>query len=678
MKPVVRHAESVRFALQEAFIALMPFVVLIAAFRLIDFSLVYSGLEIPFLSLDMLAAIARMLDIALPVMLAISVSFHLSVLFRIDRVTGAGLALAVFFFDTYGNAQVNDAAAEVISLASVNSVVAPLVCLLLLRLTSRLPVPRVTYGALSYNLANAVNMLIPTVLAFLATAILMRMLHMAGDATYALLAPLFLDLGHQASLALFLIGSQLIWFFGLHGTNIAYLAVDPSFGATAVTNGMTRDIFMTSFVNLGGSGGILCLALAVLLFARNPHMRTVALIGLPFTLFNISEVLVFGLPLVFNLRLLLPFVFVPVVFQVVATAVISLTGLIAFSGEVPWIMPMFLNVYLQTGEVWTVLLQAGLVALGTLLYAPFVIRYAQSRGTVSDGQLLIEGADFDDRMRHQHGRAVQDVQSMLLRNSEATRQAVDFVRENQLAVHYQPKIDGRTGRCIGFEALLRVWVQDSHYVGPYFLETLENAGFAQLIDRWVCRQVLQDLPRIQAADPATLLGVNLHPDTIADCKTVNWLIETFAGTPVCFEIIERGLRSDPAIPVNIQRLAASGLSIAIDDFGAGHSNLNLLAGLPVDTIKFDRTLLLNAAENRGRIVYGRLTSLCHDLGYRVMAEGVETLAQLRIVRDCGVDAIQGWYYARAMPLEEALDYASRPRQDDAPEADNEVPTRSAS
>ncbi|MAA99628.1 MAG: hypothetical protein CMN86_15245 [Stappia sp.] len=676
MKSLFHQAESIRFSLQEAFIALLPFVVLMSAIRLVDFGLIYSGIQIPFLTLDTLAAIARMLDTAVPVMLAISVSFHLSILFGIDRVTGAGLALAVFLFDTYGTAPVDDAAAA--SLASVNAVVAPLLSLLILRLANRIPLPRVTYGALSYNLANALNMLVPAVLAFLSALVLMKVLHMAGDAAYALCAPLFLDLGQQASLALFLIGSQLIWFFGLHGTNLAYLAVDPSFGTLGVANGMTRDMFMTSFVNLGGSGGTICLALAVLVFARNQHMRTIALIALPFTVFNISEVLVFGLPLVFNLRLLLPFVLVPVVFQVVATTVISHIGFVAFAEEVPWIAPIFLNVFLQTGQAWTVLLQAGLVIIGTAIYAPFVIRYAESRGTVSDSSFLSEGADFDDRIRHQHGRAVQDVQSMLLRNSEATRQAVDFVRENQLSVHYQPKIDGHTGRCIGFEALLRVWVQDNHYVGPYFLETLENAGFAQLIDRWVCRQVLQDLPSIQAANPGVILGVNLHPDTIADRNTVNWLIETFAGTPVCFEIIEHGLRSDPEIPANIGRLAASGLSIAIDDFGAGYSNLNLLAGLPVDTIKFDRTLLLNASEDRGRIVYGRLTSLCHDLGYRVMAEGVETRAQLRIVRDCGVDVIQGWYFAKAMPLEEAISYASRPRQDDIGLEDRDVSARSAS
>uniref|UniRef100_UPI003BAC3685 EAL domain-containing protein n=1 Tax=Stappia sp. TaxID=1870903 RepID=UPI003BAC3685 len=676
MKSLFHQAESIRFSLQEAFIALLPFVVLMSAIRLVDFGLIYSGIQIPFLTLDTLAAIARMLDTAVPVMLAISVSFHLSILFGIDRVTGAGLALAVFLFDTYGTAPVDDAAAA--SLASVNAVVAPLLSLLILHLANRIPLPRVTYGALSYNLANALNMLVPAVLAFLSALVLMKVLHMAGDAAYALCAPLFLDLGQQASLALFLIGSQLIWFFGLHGTNLAYLAVDPSFGTLGVANGMTRDMFMTSFVNLGGSGGTMCLALAVLIFARNQHMRTIALIALPFTVFNISEVLVFGLPLVFNLRLLLPFVLVPVVFQVVATTVISHIGFVAFAEEVPWIAPIFLNVFLQTGQAWTVLLQAGLVIIGTAIYAPFVIRYAESRGTVSDSSFLSEGADFDDRIRHQHGRAVQDVQSMLLRNSEATRQAVDFVRENQLAVHYQPKIDGHTGRCIGFEALLRVWVQDNHYVGPYFLETLENAGFAQLIDRWVCRQVLQDLPSIQAANPGVILGVNLHPDTIADRNTVNWLIETFAGTPVCFEIIERGLRSAPEIPVNIGRLAASGLSIAIDDFGAGYSNLNLLAGLPVDTIKFDRTLLLNASEDRGRIVYGRLTSLCHDLGYRVMAEGVETRAQLRMVRDCGVDVIQGWYFAKAMPLEEAIAYASRPRQDDIGLEDRDVSARSAS
>lgn len=356
MKPVVRHAESVRFALQEAFIALLPFVVLISTVRLIDFALVYSGSTLPFVSLDMISAIMRIFDSAMPVMLVISVAFHLAILFRLDRVTSAGLALVVFFFDTYGANPVPETAVASASLASINSIFAPLTSVLMLQLTNRLPLPRVTYGALSYNLANALNMLVPAVLAFLAALVLMRGIHGIGETAYDLLAPMFLELGRQAGLAAFLIGSQLVWFFGLHGTNIAYLAVEPSFGITTVAGGMTRDMFMTSFVNLGGSGGTLCLALAVLLFARDRHMRTIGLIALPFTFFNISEVLVFGLPLVFNPRLLLPFVLVPVVFQLIATAAISYIGFAGLAPEVPWIVPMFLNVYLQTGEAWPVLL----------------------------------------------------------------------------------------------------------------------------------------------------------------------------------------------------------------------------------------------------------------------------------------------------------------------------------
>ena len=171
--------------------------------------------------------------------------------------------------------------------------------------------------------------------------------------------------------------------------------------------------------------------------------------------------------------------------------------------------------------------------------------------------------------------------------------------------------------------------------------------------------MLLDLVRVQEAGPDLIVAINLHPDTIADRGTVDWLVQAFADMPVSFEIIERGLRSDPAIADNLRRLSGAGLSIAIDDFGAGHSNFNLLADLPVSIVKFDRSLLLSAAEQRGRIVYRKLTGLCHELGYRVIAEGVETRAQADLVASCGVDLIQGWLHAPAMPLDEAIAFAER-------------------
>lgn len=180
MKSFVGFAENIRFSLQEAFIALVPFVVLISAIRLIDFALLYSGVAVPFLANETLNDIGRLLDVAMPVMLAISVSYQLSILFRIDRVTGAALALAVFFFDTYGAMSIDDV--EAISLASVNAVIAPLLALMILRACTRLPLPRLHHGALSYNLENALNMALPALLSFILTVAVLSVLHDAADA----------------------------------------------------------------------------------------------------------------------------------------------------------------------------------------------------------------------------------------------------------------------------------------------------------------------------------------------------------------------------------------------------------------------------------------------------------------------------------------------------------------
>src|SRR5690606_31243932 len=150
----------------------------------------YSGVALPFLPMQTLEDIGRLLDIAMPVMLAISVSYQLSILFRIDRVTGAALALAVFFFDTYGTMSIDDV--QAISLASVNAVIAPLLALMILRACNRLPFPRLHHGALSYNLENALNMALPALMGFILAVALLSVLHDAANTIYAALAPAFL------------------------------------------------------------------------------------------------------------------------------------------------------------------------------------------------------------------------------------------------------------------------------------------------------------------------------------------------------------------------------------------------------------------------------------------------------------------------------------------------------
>ena len=205
-----------------------------------------------------------------------------------------------------------------------------------------------------------------------------------------------------------------------------------------------------------------------------------------------------------------------------------------------------------------------------------------------------------------------------------------------------------------------VSVRNSGGSSPYFLDTLEKAGFSVILDRWVCDRVLEDMSRADTLGSDLAFSINLNPESFADGEFVDYLIQQFTGKNVVFEIIERGFIGGSGITKNIKKLLAAGIRLSVDDFGAGYSNLGRLTTLPVDEIKIDKSLLAKVDTQTGRKLYETVTRLCRDLGYRVVAEGVETRSEFEFAKTCGVTEIQGWYIAGALPLSEALAFAPAP------------------
>jgi EAL domain-containing protein (putative c-di-GMP-specific phosphodiesterase class I)/cellobiose-specific phosphotransferase system component IIC len=654
MDSLLSRLEGLRFTLQEALIALLPYIVIFSIAQIAGAAARIESLAIPQDWRILIDTTAWLLSYAMPLVLIVSISFHLAALLHIDRIISSCLCLAIFL----SQMKLQDRALLMPDFAAAFAILTPIAALTIFAGLLRLPLPRLEHGALSYNLTTSINLALPAVATFLLTHAAMHLVHLWGGTIYHATVGAFTDLSHAAGVTLYSLASQFLWFFGLHGENMLRVAVDKSYLASEIVPGLSHDTFFDQFGQIGGCGMTISLGLAVLLCARDRHMRTVALLGLPFAVFNVSEIFIFGLPLVLNLNLLLPFLLVPLACLTVGYAVVSL-GLLTFSGAtVPWATPVLLNIYLSSGSLAGVAVQAGLILFGALLYAPFVLRYSRSAHGALLSKVLHEEADFSETMRRQHGRAIQDTHARLRLSSRRTREAVDLLRRNALLLYFQPKIDTMSGACIGFEALLRVRLRDGTVIGPSFLETLENAGFARMIDRWVCRRALEQLPQMRDAlgDNLTIC-INLHPETISDASTVDWIAQAFAGLPVGFEIIERGMRRDGVFVDNLKRLRGAGANLSIDDFGAGYSNLAELVNLPIDTIKFDRTLLVRAECEKGRALYTTLAGLCRELGFQVVAEGVETETQYRLVRSCGIDVVQGWYFAKALPMQEALAYA---------------------
>jgi len=132
------------------------------------------------------------------------------------------------------------------------------------------------------------------------------------------------------------------------------------------------------------------------------------------------------------------------------------------------------------------------------------------------------------------------------------------------------------------------------------------------------------------------------------------------GYPIEFEIIERSLLKGQHSVDNLKRLKQHGFRLAVDDFGQGYSSYRFLSQVDVDTVKADLSLMDLLEHAKGQRIWEHMIGLCHRLNLQIIAEGVETAEQVRILSQMGVDAIQGFFFSQALPMDEIPDFQPPP------------------
>ena len=236
------------------------------------------------------------------------------------------------------------------------------------------------------------------------------------------------------------------------------------------------------------------------------------------------------------------------------------------------------------------------------------------------------------------------------------------LERGELRLHYQPRFEPVSRQPLGVEALLR-WQHPKHgLIGPErFIGVAEDSGLINAIGAWVlnaaCAQARAWLDRGLAP---VCIAVNVSgrqilydhlSEEIEDAMRIARLSPADAAIEI--EITESVLQHfDPAVEV-LRRLRALGIRVAIDDFGTGYSSLGMLKQLPVDTLKIDRVFVRHLPDDGdSRAIVGAIVSMAHTLGLRVVAEGVETEAQLAFLCGGGCDEVQGYLLAAPAPPEE--------------------------
>ena len=229
------------------------------------------------------------------------------------------------------------------------------------------------------------------------------------------------------------------------------------------------------------------------------------------------------------------------------------------------------------------------------------------------------------------------------------------IRHDRIELRFQPQIEPGSGRIAGVEALAR-W---SEVESPEQLfARAEAVGLSERLSRYVQRKALQTMGSWHGQLAELRLSINLLPRDLDRPGYEQWLLAEIAQAglrpeQVTAEIVESSLMADSLeVAGRLARLRAAGIRIAIDDFGTGYSSLAYLASLPLDAIKIDRAMIADiVGGSRDRIIVKAMISLARELGLQVIVEGVENLAQLRLLEEWGCDLYQG--FLGAAPLDEA-------------------------
>ena len=232
-----------------------------------------------------------------------------------------------------------------------------------------------------------------------------------------------------------------------------------------------------------------------------------------------------------------------------------------------------------------------------------------------------------------------------------------------LELWYQPQLDLASGKVIGAEALLRWRTADGNFISPaVFIPLAEYSGLIIEIGNWVVGQACQQLKRLESCYADISISVNVsipqfRRDDFVDTTIATIQAHQIKPSKLELEITENILMDDPQVVIDaLSKLKSQGLSIALDDFGTGYSSLSYVQKLPLDRLKVDRTFVTDIDKEGQSVIAETIINLGKKMQLKVIAEGIEEIAQQERLIELGCDEVQGFYYAKPMPETEFLQF----------------------
>jgi len=642
-------------SLQEAFIAVIPFIIFSALLALLN--IFDSYFHISFISHKTLTGFTKASLSFLSVIATLTISYFIAKRIKTSEIISIILSLSVFssilYYEHPHFPFILPTGFTVATLYS--AIISPVFLKIFYKKFSL----KINLTDPNYHIYKYFNYIFVFLIAYVFVMVVYIAVDYVMDFIIDKYNPLHINLPEIYILAIrdFLV--QIFWFAGIHGEHMVNALFGKEILDKVMFDNLTYGEFHRLFINIGGAGIGLSLLVALLLKAKNETVETVARLSVPFVFFNIDDIIIF-LIVVFNKFLFIPFIFLPLLNLTLGYFFVTFMNIHFTDYYVVWSTPVFLDGFLKTNSVIVPFFQLFLVILDTFVYLYFLDRYFKIQSLENKRKILRDSLGIHEEiMAKKDIKAFMANQEIIEANTKLN-EIINSLNEDNMFVYYQPKVNIKKNRVKKFEALIRYY-ENGKLTGPYFLSIIEKAGLAPIIDIWVCKQVKKDLHKFKEIDAS--VSVNLHPDTLKSFDAISKVLDIFDGEKVVFEIIERSFVNNEAT-TNVERIKQHGFDISIDDYGVGYSSLETLIRQNVSELKIDKSIIDEIETKKGFIVCKNTIHLCKELNISTVAEGVETKPQLEAVKKLNVDLVQGFVFAKALPVDKAVEFAKTFNLDD--------------
>lgn len=500
-----------------------------------------------------------------------------------------------------------------------------------------------TTGA-DYLFNISIQCLIPVILVSLFFAVTGYVLRVAWDSSNITNfgSYLFLKLfdkisGNLFGILLYVVMTHLLWFMGIHGTNTLEAVSRHLFEQNVEINQslvlaghipteIFSKTFLDTFVFIGGCGTALSFVLALYIASKQSHNRKMSFVALPSALFNISEIAVFGFPIIFNLTMLIPFILTPVILTLISASAIK-TGLVpAVTQSVEWTIPILLSGYQATGSVSGSLLQLFNLLVGVFIYMPFV-RRSEKQETGKFKQ-AVRQMEQDMAAGERDGVIPAYLSHKYPYYYYAKTLSMDLtnaMKRGQLQLFYQPQISSQ-GELHGMEALLRWNHPVTGYIAPPVLIRLAHeSGILNELGYSLLDRACLDAQAIQNSVSNNIcLSINISPKRLQDPGFFDKTLEIVRQYPlerihVVLEITERAaMELSAELKKKMEYMKEQGLEFSLDDFGMGHNSLVQLQEGCFNEVKIDGNLVSQLPNNKStREIISGIVQMSQNLNCRI-------------------------------------------------------------